>query len=83
MLFESLGLDPAIDYATLEFLGNTGSVALPMAAAIGIENGHVRPGDRVALLGIGSGINVIMLGMAAEHGEQGGVVVRRPSALRR
>ena len=63
LLFESLGLEPRIDYSTLEYLGNTGSVALPMTAAIGIENGHLRKDDHVALLGIGSGINVIMLGM--------------------
>ncbi|MEN6451234.1 MAG: 3-oxoacyl-ACP synthase III [Thermoguttaceae bacterium] len=63
LLFETLGLDPQIDFATLECLGNTGSVALPTAAAIGIERGHLAPNDRVALLGIGSGINVIMLGV--------------------
>ena len=63
LLFESLGLDPRIDFSTFEHLGNTGSVALPMTAAIGIESGHLLPGDRVALLGIGSGINVIMLGV--------------------
>ena len=34
-----------------------------MTAAIGIENGHLEPDDRVALLGIGSGINVVMLGV--------------------
>lgn len=64
LMFDSLGLDPRIDFGTLEWLGNTGSAALPMTAAIGLERGHVRPGDNVALLGIGSGINVIMLGMA-------------------
>lgn len=63
LLFETLGLDPQIDYATLEHLGNTGSVALPTTAAIGIEGGHLKPNDRVAMLGIGSGINVIMLGL--------------------
>jgi acyl-CoA:acyl-CoA alkyltransferase len=63
LLFESLGLSPHIDYATFEHLGNTGSVALPITAALGIENGHLRNGDRIALLGIGSGINVIMLGL--------------------
>ena len=63
LLFEALGLDPRLDYSTFEYLGNTGAVALPMTAAIGIERGHVAPGDRVALLGIGSGINVIMLGL--------------------
>jgi len=45
----------------LEWLGNTGSVALPISAAIGIENGHLAQDDRLALLGIGSGINVLML----------------------
>jgi acyl-CoA:acyl-CoA alkyltransferase len=63
LMFASLGLDPAIDYSTFEQLGNTGAVALPTAAALGIENGHVQPGDRVALMGIGSGINIIMLGL--------------------
>ena len=62
-LFEALELDMAIDFTTLERLGNTGAVALPVTAAIGIEQGHVRRGDRVALLGIGSGINVVMLGV--------------------
>ncbi len=62
-LFNALGLDPSIDHATVAFLGNTGSVALPMTAAMGVESGCVRTGDRVALLGIGSGINVLMLGV--------------------
>jgi 3-oxoacyl-[acyl-carrier-protein] synthase-3 len=38
-------------------------VALPTAAAIGIENGHLQRNDHVAMLGIGSGINVLMLGL--------------------
>jgi 3-oxoacyl-[acyl-carrier-protein] synthase-3 len=61
LLFESLGLNQQIDYPTFAYLGNTGSAALPMTTAIGIENGHLQQGDHVALLGIGSGINVIML----------------------
>ena len=63
LLFETLGLDQRIDFATYEYLGNTGAVALPMTAALGIDRGHVQPGDRVALMGIGSGINVVMLGV--------------------
>ncbi len=63
LLFESLGLDQRIDFSTFEYLGNTGAAALPTAASLGIENGHVQSGDRVALFGIGSGINVIMLGL--------------------
>jgi 3-oxoacyl-[acyl-carrier-protein] synthase-3 len=63
LLFETIGLDQQIDFATYETLGNTGAVALPSTAALGIEQGHLQPGDRVALLGIGSGINVVMLGL--------------------
>ncbi|MCA9023680.1 MAG: 3-oxoacyl-ACP synthase III [Planctomycetaceae bacterium] len=63
LLLESLDLDPVIDFPTVEFLGNTGAVALPTAAALGIEAGHLLPGDHVAMLGIGSGLNCLMLGM--------------------
>jgi 3-oxoacyl-[acyl-carrier-protein] synthase-3 len=63
LLFQALQLDTRIDFGTFEFLGNTGTVALPISAAIGIERGLVQPGDRVAMLGIGSGINTLMLGV--------------------
>ncbi|MBN2021354.1 MAG: 3-oxoacyl-ACP synthase III [Pirellulales bacterium] len=63
LFLDTLGLDPAIDFPTFSWLGNTGSVALPMTASIGVAEGHLRPGDRVGLLGIGSGINVVMLGV--------------------
>ena len=63
LLMQRLELDPAIDFPTVEFLGNTGAVALPIAASIGIEQGHLNPRDRVALLGIGSGLNSVMLGI--------------------
>ena len=62
MLYQRLGLDPAIDYSTVEFLGNTGATALPIAAAMGEEAGHLEQGDRVAWLGIGSGLSSVMLG---------------------
>ncbi len=61
LLLETLGLDPKIDFTTVEWLGNTGSVALPLTMALGIERGHLSPGDHVAMLGIGSGINCLML----------------------
>ena len=63
LMLEAFGLNPAVDFSTLEYLGNTGSVALPMTAAIGIDAGHLKKNDRLALLGIGSGINVVMLGV--------------------
>lgn len=61
LLFQSLGLNPTIDFSTVETLGNTGSVALPVTMALGAKQGRLRAGDRVALLGIGSGINCLML----------------------
>jgi acyl-CoA:acyl-CoA alkyltransferase len=63
LLLERLELDPAKDFPTVEFLGNTGAVALPTAAALAIERGHVQSGDKLALLGIGSGLNCLMLGV--------------------
>lgn len=60
-LYEALGLDLAKDFSTFETLGNTGSVALPATLAAAAEAGAVRRGDRVGLLGIGSGLNCLML----------------------
>lgn len=62
-MLESLGLQVERDFCTFPWLGNTGSVALPITAAIALERGFLAPGDRVAFLGIGSGINSIMLGV--------------------
>jgi 3-oxoacyl-[acyl-carrier-protein] synthase-3 len=61
LMFESLQLNPEIDFTTVEFLGNTGAVALPVTMALGIEQGRLRENDHVAMLGIGSGINCLML----------------------
>lgn len=62
-LMDALGLCPERDVTTFEYLGNTGAVALPLTAAVAIERGLVRPGARVALMGIGSGLNIVMLGL--------------------
>lgn len=61
LMLEAMGLNPANDFTTLEWLGNTGSVALPITMAIGIEQGFVKAGDNIGMLGIGSGINCVML----------------------
>lgn len=60
-LYETVGLDLAKDFSTFETLGNTGSAALPTALALAVESGAVKSGDKAALLGIGSGINSLML----------------------
>lgn len=61
LMLESLGIDPAGDFASLDWLGNTGSVALPLTLALAAERGRLRAGHNVGLLGIGSGINCLML----------------------
>jgi 3-oxoacyl-[acyl-carrier-protein] synthase-3 len=62
-LYETLGLDLAKDFSTFETLGNTGSVALPATLALAIDAGAVQQGERVGLLGIGSGLNCLMLAL--------------------
>jgi 3-oxoacyl-[acyl-carrier-protein] synthase-3 len=62
-LYETLGLDLGKDFSTFETLGNTGSVALPATLTKAVEAGAVREGDRVGLLGIGSGLNCLMLAL--------------------
>ena len=63
LMLESLSIDPAIDYATFSWLGNTGSAALPSALAVACEKEFIQPGQKVGLLGIGSGINCTMMGI--------------------
>lgn len=63
LTLETLGLDAARDFPTVSFMGNTGSAALPGAWAMGNAAKPVRPGDEVALLGIGSGLSSLMLGV--------------------
>lgn len=63
LLFERLGLDSAKNFQTLSSFGNVGSVSAPITLARGIEEGFFQPGNKGAMLGIGSGINCLMLGV--------------------
>ncbi len=62
-VLRTLGIDRAKDFDTYEFLGNIGTVSLPLTAAVAEEREFLRPGDRVGWLGIGSGLNCMMLGV--------------------
>jgi acyl-CoA:acyl-CoA alkyltransferase len=62
-ILDTLGIDESKDFSTYEYLGNMGTAALPSAAAIAEEREFLRPGDRVGFLGIGSGLNTIMLAL--------------------
>lgn len=63
LLFERLELDPSKDFPTVETLGNIGSVSLPLGLSRGIDEGVVQTGHKIALLGIGSGLVCLNLGV--------------------
>jgi 3-oxoacyl-[acyl-carrier-protein] synthase-3 len=84
LMLESLGLPPERDYMTFPWLGNTGSVALPITMALAVENAFVQPHNHVALLGIGSGINCLMLAVDWQRSlmsQQAAVSLARPHFL--
>lgn len=60
-MLESMGLPMDRDSATFDRLGNTGSVALPLTLAAAASRGELAAGNQVAMLGIGSGINSVMM----------------------
>ena len=62
-LYEALSLDLAKDFSTFETLGNMGSVSLPATLSAAVDAGAVTAGSRVALFGIGSGLNCMMLAL--------------------
>jgi len=61
--YQALNQDIQKDFATFPFLGNVGSVSLPLTAAIADERGFLQPGDFVAFIGVGSGLNCYILGV--------------------
>ena len=62
-LFEALKLDRSRDFSTFLELGNTGSVAAPLTLAFLEESGRLKSGDQIAMLGVGSGLNSVMMGV--------------------
>lgn len=62
-ILRELGIAAQKDFSTFAYLGNIGTVSLPITAAIAAERRFLSHGDRVAFLGIGSGLNCLMLGL--------------------
>jgi 3-oxoacyl-[acyl-carrier-protein] synthase-3 len=62
-ILDAIGIDPSKDFTTFKFLGNIGTVSLPITAAIADEREFLLPADLVGFLGIGSGLNCLMLGI--------------------
>jgi len=63
LLFERLELDGSRDYPTVETLGNIGSVSLPLGLSCAVQENAVANGQKLALLGIGSGLVCLNLGV--------------------
>jgi len=61
LILQTLGIAPEKDFPTFEFLGNMGTVSLPITAAIAKERDMIRSGNLVGFLGIGSGLNCLMM----------------------
>ena len=62
-VLKALGIGGEKEFSTYEYLGNIGTVSLPLTAALAEERGFLLPGDKVGFLGIGSGLNCLMLGV--------------------
>ena len=60
-LMQAIGIKIDEDCRDLHSLGNTGSVAAPLSMALRDNDNKLRRGDRIALLGIGSGINTMIM----------------------
>jgi 3-oxoacyl-[acyl-carrier-protein] synthase-3 len=59
-IIKLLGLDPEKVHAIYPEMGNIGPASVPMVLAKAVELGKINRGDRIALLGIGSGLNCSM-----------------------
>ena len=62
-ILRTLNISPEKEFSTFEYLGNIGTVSLPLTAALAEERDFLKPGDRVGFLGIGSGLNCMMMGL--------------------
>lgn len=62
-ILQTLGIAREKEFSTFAYLGNIGTVSLPLTAALAEDREFLQPGDRVAFLGIGSGLNCLMLGL--------------------
>ncbi len=60
-LIELLGLDDQKIFKTFPEYGNVGPAAIPITLSKALEADRIRKNDRVALMGIGSGLNCAMM----------------------
>ncbi len=63
LMFERLELDMEKDFPTVETLGNIGSASIGTTLAMANQAGRLKPDDRALLMGIGSGLVCMMVGV--------------------
>ncbi len=62
-LCQALEIEPNRCHLTYPNFGNVGPAAVPLTLALAADSGRVRQGEHVALMGIGSGLNVAMMSL--------------------
>jgi 3-oxoacyl-[acyl-carrier-protein] synthase III len=60
-LFKKLDLSLDKAFLTYPELGNIGPAAVPLTLGMAVDDGRVKDGDRIALMGIGSGLSCMMM----------------------
>lgn len=63
-LNKKLGLTPEKHFLTFPFLANVGPAAVPITLAMAEEEGKLKKGDHIGLMGIGSGLNCTMMSVS-------------------
>lgn len=63
LMYETLGLDKEKDHTTFDQYGNTGSAAVPLTLIKAAEANKLADGATIGLLGIGSGLHSVMMGI--------------------
>lgn len=61
LMYSQLDIDLSKDITTFDKYGNTGSAAVPLTFIKASEEQSLNKGDKVAMLGIGSGLHSVML----------------------
>lgn len=62
-LCQALEIDSRRCHLTYPNFGNVGPAAVPLTLALAADAGRIRTGEHVALMGIGSGLNVAMMSL--------------------
>jgi len=61
-VIKALSLPPQRAMAVFPDHGNVGAAGVPLTISLSREQGRLKDGDRLGMLGIGSGLNVSMMG---------------------